>query len=143
MPKIHQRALQHKLDSVADFNQPTHWQTSAEYHPKTAMFENSLKMYQNKLSCNFQWIFFVKLLWHCRLNLFCYKNRSKKTTTSNVKGFLILRCFLAIIPFFLPPQQRRSRFSSGCPRQEFTYYIHINYRTMLSTPDQFETVIIP
>ena len=94
------------------------------------MFKNSLKMYQNKLLCNFQWIFFVKLLWHCRLNFFCYKNKSKKSTTSNVKGFLILWCFSAIIPFFLPPHQRRSRFSSGCPRQEFMYYIHINYRTM-------------
>ena len=76
LQKIHQMALEHALDSVADLNQPTHWQTSAEYHPKTPIFENSLKTYKKT---TFQWIFFVKLSWHCRLNFFCYKYTTIKS----------------------------------------------------------------
>ena len=63
-------ALEHALDSVADLNQPTHWQTSAEYHQKTPIFENSLKNILKKLFNDF----FMKLSWQCRLNFFCYKN---------------------------------------------------------------------
>ena len=68
-------ALEHALDSVADLNQPTHWQTSAEYHPKTPVFEKLLKTYQKKL---FNEFFLVKLSWHCRLNFFCFKNKNDK-----------------------------------------------------------------
>jgi hypothetical protein len=38
-----------------------------------------------------------------------------------IKGFLIFWCFFGNLAIFPPPHQRRSGFSSGCLRREFSY----------------------
>ena len=81
-------ALEHALDSVADLNQPTHWQTLTEYHPKTTIFENSLKIYQKKI---FSMNFFREIVVAIPAKLFLLQKHNNKNFVKvqhPIKGFL-------------------------------------------------------
>ena len=71
------------LDSVADLN-PTHWQTLAEFRPKTNIFRNSLKgIFEKTLLHSFN-KFFVKLPWH-DFQLVCWTFFVTKTYSVKVQ----------------------------------------------------------